>query len=229
MGDLEIAWAIAAILTGAFIGYATLGTGRLRIACVALSFVPIVAPILMWAPMAHNTASRIGYSALVGALCGAFLLAGVVEFIYAKASTPMAPNEKADAPPSPPSVTQNNQGGPNQNFQGPGPYNFHFAPPTPMPPAKPPRDPDTIYQLGKPVGNVHAREENLSEGTIFFDTIYQAMDLDIGSEVIYRNYRLRLISGPSAEAGSRTAPPPQGRWIERRVMMLTFKIVGTAD
>jgi hypothetical protein len=90
-------------------------------------------------------------------------------------------------------------------------------------PLQPQRDPDTLYQLGKPVGQVEGVVVDVANGIITFGLVRGAMNLNTDAEFEYRDYKLRIEGTPS-EAGQREGP--QGRWIERRLFKVVCKIIG---
>jgi hypothetical protein len=99
--------------------------------------------------------------------------------------------------------------------------------PAAAPPAPATLDPDTIYQLGAAVGHVQLVVEDLANGTIKFGLMSGAMNLDVTRDFRYRQYMLH-IERFDGEMGNRTAPAPQGQWLERRLAGVVCRIVGIA-
>ena len=109
--------------------------------------------------------------------------------------------------------------GPSFNFQGPSNNQFNF-PPQATPKVE--RDPDTLYQLTNPVGQVEKAAVDLAAGTVTFDLVRGAMNLNTNEDFEYRTYKLHIVQ-MGAEAGSRESR--QGRYIERRIYKVVCRIV----
>jgi hypothetical protein len=130
----------------------------------------------------------------LGAIFGALALLSVGEWTHptnAQPQTPTAPSASAPVAPSAasPSITQNNQSGP--NIVVPGQGNTLNIYPSQSPPQP---DPDALYQLKKPVGQVESVVESLSTGTITFGLIRGAMNLNATEDFQYKNYILHINS-----------------------------------
>lgn len=89
----------------------------------------------------------------------------------------------------------------------------------------PQRDPDTLYQLRAPVGQVERVAIDLAGGIVTFDIIRGAMNFNADEEFEYRNYKLRVIQS-EGEAGNREGP--SGRWIERRIFQVVCRIISSS-
>jgi hypothetical protein len=104
----------------------------------------------------------------------------------------------------------------------PTPRPTHHPTPKPTPaPVSTPQDPDALYQLGAKVGEVQGAVTDLSTGTVTFQMISSAMNLNVSENVEYRNYVLH-IEHYGGEAGNH----PNGIWLERRLLWVSCKIVG---
>jgi hypothetical protein len=157
----------------------------------------------------------------IGAIFGALALLSLGEWTHPTSAQPQGPTAPSGLPPvAPPSITQNNQSGP--NIVVPGQGNILNIYPSQSPPQP---DPDALYQLKKPVGQVESVVESLSTGTITFGLIRGAMNLNAAEDFQYRNYILH-INSLGFEGGQREGP--QGRWIERRLAQVICRIVGNA-
>jgi hypothetical protein len=144
--------------------------------------------------------------ALLGAIFGALSLLSIGEWIRpiasASAQTPQVGSQPA----------------PNFNFQAPSTNQFNFG----APPQTPARDPDTLYQLQHPVGQVERAAVDVASSTVTFDLIRGAMNLNVEADFEYRQYILHITQS-AAEMGQKESP--QGRWIERRLARVTCRIV----
>jgi hypothetical protein len=102
-----------------------------------------------------------------------------------------APPTKA-TPPSTPPVTQSGQGSLAGTFQAPITQTFQGPPPAP-----PARDPDSVYQLDEPVGTVVGYVPDLRNGTIDFDAIVNAKNLNVSADMEYRDWVIHCGQNPT--------------------------------
>lgn len=110
MGAIEIWWIVAPVITGMLLAAWGAMTGkRVGWACLAISFLPIVAMTAISGPELSTMASRVLLSGVVGAVAGALLLIGVVEALHVKAEAQVTEQKQPGAP-SPGTNATNNQG-----------------------------------------------------------------------------------------------------------------------
>lgn len=142
---------------------------------------------IMWGATAsdYQMSTRLISAALVGGASAAFVV-WIVAITNAAQITelPIAGDRLAQN-----SITQNNQGAPNINVPGSGnTLNVY-------PPASPPqnaRDPDGVYQFGRQVGSIELPTVDQSSSTVSFSRINGAVNLDIGRDFEYRDFRLHI-------------------------------------
>ena len=146
--------------------------------------------LIMAASTSPVTSKFINGPIIMLALGCFFILGSAVWFYFGDSSSAFASTKVAEG--LTPSVTQNNQSGPNLNVPGNNnTFNFPPAPiPAPAPTPAPTRDPDGIYQFDRQVGSVTLADPNPSAGYIQFGMISAGGDFNPKQEFEYRDYIL---------------------------------------
>jgi hypothetical protein len=143
--------------------------------------IPLIVVAVVWAATGDQmvVAQRIFLFAL-GAAFGGFGFLTIGEWIR---PTPLASAQGV------PTMTQDkSSGGLNFNFQGPSTNQFHLNQPQ-----QAARDPDTVYQYGKPVGSVVGARIVLSSGAIYFDEMFGVGNLNRSQPFQFREYTLKIV------------------------------------
>jgi hypothetical protein len=106
MDAIGIGWIIATTITGAlFAGCGLLTLQPARWACLAMSFLPIVAMFVISGPEVPTMASRVFLSLTIGAIAGGLFLVGTVELLHSKAEAQMTKENIPTSPPPAPTST----------------------------------------------------------------------------------------------------------------------------
>ena len=139
-----------------------------------------------WAAMSNPNAA-LEYGSITSALLGVSVL-GWLWWAAPKERLSM-PGNGPDKPKGPTSstgpVTQTNTGGPNQVFSGSGPVHVVNQHPAPS------RDPNAIYQYGRPVGAVVGAVVHRNAGSVQFAEMYGIGQLNAAVPFEYQDLLLK--------------------------------------
>jgi hypothetical protein len=87
------------------------------------------------------------------------------------------------------------------------------------------RDPDKVYQLGQPVGDVSQVDIRLHDGTVTFGEMENTGNLDRNATFEYRQYTLQMQQPPRTSAG--LSIDMNGTTVANKLEGVVCKIIGT--